>query len=67
MPGELNCHTEFRIANASKTPDLEGEEVAVVKRMFSRKHAIVIHLNAISMLAAVFYALWLSSTLELRS
>ena len=71
-PNAYDSIATFLTANAA-TKDgrdyrvLEGmsSEMKALNDSFKRDHAMAIHLNAISMLATVFYGLWLSSRLRL--
>jgi hypothetical protein len=49
--------------NTNSDSDFDGSKMDRANRNFSRNHAMVIHLNAIAMIATVVYGFSLSSTL----
>lgn len=51
------------VENAGEEKSEEDEKVTKAKKAFARNHTMSIHLNAISMVATVWYAFSLTSSL----
>ena len=61
----LTGDAETRDGRSHQVLGRKSPEMKALDRSFSRNHAMTIHLNAISMVATVFYGAWLSSRLRL--
>ena len=64
-PPRLTIRLTYFLPTESENTDADsdGSKVHRANRTFSRNHAMAIHLNAIAMIATVFYGFSLSATL----
>ena len=59
--------TETRDGRSNKDASGVSEEMKLAKRNFSRNHAMAIHLNAIAMIATVWYGFSFGSRITLNA
>jgi hypothetical protein len=51
----------------ARTPQSDSDDMTRLKRQFSRNHAMTIHLNAIAMIATVWYGISLASRIQIAA